>query len=74
MALIGSPETGKPPFDAHTVQQFVALHTTAAPPDLQTLRPEVPAAIASALNRCLQKNPSERWGTAMKAAEAAGAA
>jgi serine/threonine-protein kinase len=64
--------TGNPPFDAGTVEQFVARHQTEEPPDIRTTRADVPARIATAVHRCLKKAPADRWWSALDAAEAAG--
>jgi serine/threonine protein kinase len=66
--------TGNPPFDAGTIQQFVALHQTQDPPDVRDKRPDVPHRVATAIHRCLKKAPADRWWSAGEAARAAGAA
>lgn len=52
--------TGAPPFSGSR-QDIVTAHLTQEPAPLATLRPDTPAALASAVMRCLQKNPEERW-------------
>lgn len=64
--------TGKPPFDAESVQQFVVLHQTHEAPDVRRDRADTPPRIANAVQRCLMKEPSQRWQSATDAAEAAG--
>jgi serine/threonine-protein kinase len=63
--------TGKPPFDAPTIQQFVAMHLTEEPPDIRIQRPDLPSQIASAIHRCLRKNRADRWSSAVEAAKMA---
>jgi serine/threonine-protein kinase len=63
--------TGKPPFDAQTVQQFVALHLTEEPPDIRQKRPDLPQHVAAAVHRCLKKNAADRWSSALEAAATA---
>jgi serine/threonine-protein kinase len=65
--------TGKPPFDAQTIHQFIAMHQTEEPPDIRKARSEIPARIATAVHRCLKKVPADRWWSATDAAAAAGA-
>jgi serine/threonine protein kinase len=64
--------TGQPPFDAQTVQQFVAMHLTEEPPDIRLKRPDLPVQIATAIHRCLKKNRGDRWASAVEAARMAG--
>jgi eukaryotic-like serine/threonine-protein kinase len=52
--------TGAPPFQG-TRQEIVTAHLTGSPVPLTTLRPETPAPLASAVMRCLQKRPEQRW-------------
>jgi serine/threonine protein kinase len=42
-------------------------------PDVRSLRSEVPEAFAKAMERCMLPLPEQRWGSALEAAEAAGA-
>jgi Tol biopolymer transport system component len=51
---------GAPPF-AGTRQDIVTAHLTRPPVPLTTPRPEAPAALASAVMRCLHKRPEQRW-------------
>jgi serine/threonine-protein kinase len=55
---------GRPPFQ-HKVEALVLqkVLTEAAPP-VQSLRPDVPAGLAAAIERALRKEPEERWPTA----------
>ncbi len=52
--------TGAPPFGG-TRQDIVTAHLTVSPAALMTLRPGMPAALAGAVMRCLQKKPNDRW-------------
>ena len=52
---------GKPPFIGDTPQKVVSAHLTQRPPDLSTIRPEVPPPLAKAVNRSLAKEPENRW-------------
>ena len=51
---------GRPPFGGSR-QDIVTAHLTAPPVPLTRLRPDAPAALASAVMRCLQKTPEQRW-------------
>ncbi|HEY0780251.1 MAG TPA: serine/threonine-protein kinase, partial [Gemmatirosa sp.] len=69
--------TGRVPFDGATTQAVLAQQITRPAPELATLRPDVPEALAAAVQRCVAKEPAERFpsGEAMvEALDAAGAA
>ncbi len=53
--------TGRLPFDAPSVQAILAMHLTQAPPLVTELRPDLPQALASAIDRCLAKEPGDRF-------------
>jgi predicted ATPase len=66
---------GEPPFTASTTEAVLRLHLAAPPRPLSELRPDVPPALAHAIDRALAKSPSERFDTVRHFAEAiAGAA
>jgi hypothetical protein len=52
---------GRLPFEAHNLQAMVAKHLTEAPPPLWTLRPDCPERLARVVERCLAKDPGDRW-------------
>ncbi len=52
--------TGRQPFEGTREEIVTAQLTTSATP-LTTRRPDVPAALANAIMRCLQKKPDQRW-------------
>ncbi len=52
--------TGNPPFHGLTKHQTVAAHLMTVPPAVGTIRPEVPAAVADLIARCLEKEPGAR--------------
>jgi serine/threonine protein kinase len=63
--------TGKPPF-AHRAPMLAKLkaHGYEAPPDVRSLRPEVPAAVAALVARLLAKRPEQRLATPQELAAA----
>ena len=52
--------TGQPPFDGQTAHQVIAAHLTTTPRPLSDVRPELPAAVAALVARCLEKDPGAR--------------
>lgn len=52
---------GRLPFQAHGLQALIAKHLTEEPPALWTLRSECPELLARVVERCLAKDPGERW-------------
>ncbi len=69
--------TGRVPFDGASTQAVLAQQITRPAPDVAAARPDVPEALAAAVQRCLAKEPAERFpsGEALvEALDAAGAA
>ena len=62
--------TGKPPFLGGTVTDVLYKHMTEQPPDIRTLRSEVPENLAATLQKCLEKDPAKRWATMREAMRA----
>ena len=52
--------TGQQPFGNRTPQRMLAAHLTETAPDVTTLRPDCPPALAAMLPRLMAKNPDER--------------
>ncbi|OAI53137.1 hypothetical protein AYO44_16265 [Planctomycetaceae bacterium SCGC AG-212-F19] len=61
---------GRPPFAGGTLAQKLLRHQQAQPPDLRTLRPEVPAELGAVIYRMLAKAPSQRYQTPAEVVEA----
>ncbi len=61
---------GQPPFTGPTGESIVYQQLGAAPPDVTGIRPGVPAGVAAALKRALDKTPADRFRTAAAFAEA----
>jgi serine/threonine-protein kinase len=53
--------TGRPPFLAPTKAGIIKLHLTEPPPDVRDLRPDVPVTLADVIERCLAKEPEDRF-------------
>lgn len=62
--------TGRLPFDAPTAGAVMAMHLTQAPPRVSSLRPDLPQALCATIDRCLEKEPANRFdnGEALAAA------
>ena len=59
---------GAHPFgDRPTMQAMIAAHVAESPPSLAARRPEVPAALAAVVMRCLEKDPANRPASASEA-------
>jgi serine/threonine-protein kinase len=61
---------GQPPFIHRNEAVVLQLHLTQTPPDLRSLRPDVPPEMASGIARALAKTPDERWQSAAAMREA----
>jgi serine/threonine-protein kinase len=53
--------TGRTPFDGDHPSALLVQHLTAVPPPVASLRPGTPAPLARAIDRCLAKNPADRY-------------
>lgn len=51
---------GRCPFDGRTVQAMLAAHITERPPDIRTLRHDLPTRLSDLIMRCLAKDPAKR--------------
>jgi tetratricopeptide (TPR) repeat protein len=55
---------GEPPFAGLELGPLIVAHAMREPVPLAARRPEVPAALAEVVARCLRKEPAERWSSA----------
>jgi serine/threonine-protein kinase len=62
--------SGKFPFDSDTPSAILVSHVTRPAPRLADVAPDVPVAIAAIVDRCLAKNPNDRFETSGALAEA----
>ena len=61
---------GAPPFTGPTPMSVLSKHLTAAPPDPLVARPDIPAAVSTAISRTLAKEPGDRPSSAREFASA----
>ncbi|GMV07877.1 MAG: hypothetical protein AMXMBFR53_41520 [Gemmatimonadota bacterium] len=64
---------GKLPFEGKSVAEVLAKHLTVPAPPLASVAPEVPAHLCAAVDRCLRKDPADRFPDGGALAEALGA-
>ena len=62
--------SGRFPFDSDTPSAVLVSHVMRPTPRLLDVAPDVPAAIAAIVDRCLAKNPNDRFETSGALAEA----
>ncbi len=55
---------GAPPFTGGSPQQVLASQVTELPRPVTTRRPAMPPILATAIMRCLEKKPADRWQSA----------
>lgn len=56
--------TGRHPFESATVPALLLRQATEAAPPVGTLVPAAPARFTAAIDRCLARDPAERWQSA----------
>jgi eukaryotic-like serine/threonine-protein kinase len=62
--------SGKPPFDAPSVNGVIAAVLTAPPPRLRDVLPTAPPELESVLLRCMERDPDRRIGSVAELARA----
>jgi serine/threonine-protein kinase len=62
--------SGRYPFDSETPSAILVSHVTKTAPRLADVAPDVPLALTAVVDRCLAKNPNERFATSGALAEA----
>ena len=62
--------SGKLPFDAPDTAALLAMHITRPAPPLASVTPGIPGKLAQAVDRCLAKDPAERFQTGEALGEA----
>src|SRR5205807_9146510 len=63
-AILYEMLTGDPPHTGSTAQAIIARVLTETPRAVRAARPAVPAHVAAAVERALEKLPADRWETA----------
>ncbi len=66
--------SGRLPFEAEQASAVLVQHATRQAPPLQAAAPDVPRQVAAVIERCLAKNPADRFPTGEALAEALTAA
>jgi len=56
--------TGSPPFGGHTALAVAVQHLNKQPEPLESLRPDLPAALCRMVHKMLEKDPRRRYGSA----------
>jgi len=62
--------SGKLPFEAPDTASMLAMHITKPAPPLATVAPGIPGRLAQAIDKCLAKDPADRFPTGEPLAEA----
>ena len=62
--------SGRAPFDERTIEALLVARFTRAAPPVASARPDVPAALATVIDRCLARQPYDRYPSAEAVAEA----
>ncbi len=62
--------TGTLPFNAPSAQEMLAMHLTRQPALVASVARGVPRALAQAIDKCLRKEPGQRFGTGEALADA----
>jgi predicted Ser/Thr protein kinase len=62
--------TGRLPFEATTVIALLGMHLTRPAPPIATVRAGLPSKLATAIDRCLAKDPADRFATGEQLGEA----
>jgi serine/threonine protein kinase len=61
---------GRPPYEDPYEDRVLTKHQTAEIPDLRTLCPEAPPALAAVIRKAMAKAPEDRWASAEQMAGA----
>ena len=61
---------GQTPFHGRTLHKALAAQISEVPPPIETVREDVPSALASLISRCLEKDPDRRPQTARELLQA----
>jgi serine/threonine protein kinase len=64
--------SGRFPFEGDLASAVLVSHVTKMAPPLHTVAPDVPRALTAIIDRCLAKNPAERFQSCMELGDALG--
>ncbi|MBX9669692.1 MAG: serine/threonine protein kinase [Candidatus Obscuribacterales bacterium] len=62
--------SGQVPFDRETLPMILIAHMTDPPDDIRKKNPQISAGLAAIVNRCLSKEPSDRFPSALALSQA----
>jgi serine/threonine-protein kinase len=62
--------TGRAPFEATTLEALLVARFTRAAPAVASIRPDVPTALAATIDRCLAREPHDRFASGEAVADA----
>ncbi len=62
--------TGRLPFEAELPAQVMLMHVSDPPPDPRTFKPDLPDALVEVILRGMEKDPADRYQSAVEFAEA----
>jgi predicted Ser/Thr protein kinase len=60
--------TGRLPFESRSTEGFITKHLAESPPALGSIAPTLPSRFSTTVDRCLAKDPAERFATAEEVA------
>jgi eukaryotic-like serine/threonine-protein kinase len=58
--------TGRPPFSGPSVHSVIAAHVADQVPPIRAINPSIPKIFADAVEKCLAKNPEQRFQSCME--------
>ncbi len=64
--------SGRAPFDAPSVPALLAKHVSEPPPKIASVRAELPSKLGQVVDRCLEKDPEQRYQSGDELARAIG--
>ena len=64
--------TARFPFESESASAVLVAHVTKTPPRIRDIEPSIPAPLAEIVDRCLAKEPAQRFQSASEVADALG--
>src|SRR5258707_15519616 len=56
--------SGQRPYESDTPMGMVLKHVTEPPPQVRSVRPDLPPAVDAVITKAMAKDPAQRYGTA----------